>query len=376
MKTLFDHQIFSQQKYGGISRYYSEIMYLLAFESQIKCSLLYTTNEHLKEKGLLPDFFTSKVLRFLIPSKRIKRFLYKRINKIYSIFYLLKGDFDVFHPTYYDTYFLRYLLDSKKLVVTVYDLTHEKFSSHIPSLKKDFSACDKHFILKRADMIIAISESTKKDIIQYYGIASEKIRVIYLATGPANHYLIAKEFESRVLNNKYLLFVGNRTGYKNFNLFVEAVSELLLQKDDLVLLCAGGSSFTLYEIKWLQERRLEKKVVHVNFNNDLELNFLYRNAVCFIFPSLYEGFGIPILEAFANQCPVVASNTSSLPEVGGDAAMYFDPNNQADILEKITMMIDDEALKEDMVKRGNARLLNFSWEKCAREHLDVYQSVI
>jgi glycosyltransferase involved in cell wall biosynthesis len=182
----------------------------------------------------------------------------------------------------------------------------------------DDTAAKKEIVIQNADAIIAISESTKKDIINIYDVDSSVIDVIHLASSLDSVELS----KGLALPARYIVFVGNRSVYKNFNFFIRSVSLLLLNNRDLHIVCAGGTTFDRGELDLLKGLGIFGQVHHYPINDSI-LRTIYSRAELFVFPSLYEGFGIPMLEAFGVGCPVAASRSSSLPEVGGDAARYF-----------------------------------------------------
>jgi glycosyltransferase involved in cell wall biosynthesis len=283
---------------------------------------------------------------------------------------LKKRSFDLFHPTYYDPYFLEYLR-GKPFVLTVHDMIHEKFANEFLRLKNKV-ILQKKELIKKARHIIAISESTKKDIIDIYQIPESKISVVYLG-----YKQIANNcFHESNFPDKYILYVGDRALYKNFQFFLKSISSYLKMEEDLYLVCVGGREFTYDEKELINKFELASKMIHYPKVSDDFIRAAYQNALGFIFPSLYEGFGLPVLEAFVNGCPAVLSNTSSLPEVGGDAALYFDPRNSESILESVRKIVTDIKLREELKQRGYSRLKKFSWQKCAEETKQVYQSII
>src|SRR5258708_1386454 len=314
MKVLFDHQIFSLQKYGGISRYFANLHYGLnaGGEAESELGLLFTANAYIKNQQLPAGIFNALI------KKNSRRYKY---NKWYCRYLLKQDNFDIFHPTYYHPYFLKLL--KKPFVLTVYDMIHELYPHYFSA---DVDARDKRLLIERADHIIAISSNTKKDIQKLHNIDNSKISVIHLgyqmhlSGGPSNITSI---------EGRYLLFVGQRDIYKNFNLFIKAAAPVIL-KHQLKLICGGGGSFKPDEIALINKLNIANNVQQVAVSDD-QLRHLYQHAVAFIFPSLYEGFGIPVLEAFSNNCPLIVSNTSSLSEVAGNAAEFFDPTDQESI---------------------------------------------
>ena len=226
----------------------------------------------------------------------------------------------------------------------------------------------KKMILSGASAIIAVSENTKKDIVRFCGIDPSRIDVVYHGSSfKEGHQPRTKEAN---LPEKYVLFVGRRHNYKNFLFFVQAFEKLHRAFPDLYLLCAG-SPFDAKERRFISNLDLETCVRSIGAS-DTVLHQLYSKALFFILPSLYEGFGIPILEAFACGCPVACSTASSLSEVGGDAAAYFDPKDFDGIIGALEKLIRDESYREALKSKGKERLRLFSWAKAAEETYKVY----
>ena len=366
LKLLFDPQGF-KLPYGGVARYFTEMMYQATKNKNVEVifPVVYSENYHLREKNLGP-----KNLLTILNEKnyKYKFYLLKLVYKIqetYTIFKIWQNNFDVFIPTYYIPFFVNHL--KKPFVLTVYDMIHEKFPDYFPVHDKTIS--QKLLTMKAAAKIIAISESTKNDILELYPeIPSQKIQVVYLAPS------IEKGTILTTLPKKYLLFVGNRGLYKNFIRFFDAVVPLLQKDHDLVLLCAGGGTFYPHEIKSIEDNNLKSQVVQYRFK-DSELHDIYKNAIAFVFPSEYEGFGIPVLESMISGCPAILSNVSSLPEIGGDAAVYFDPFNVEDIRNKVEKVLTDENLRSVMIEKGLRQAEVFTWEKTFEQFIAVAESV-
>lgn len=366
MKVLFDHQCFVQQQYGGVSRYHYQLIKELNKLKDVKSilSLKYSNNFYINEDKSfeVKKFFPNHKFYF-------KRTILDYINRLSTIPNLKKGDYDIFHPTYFGTYFLKHL-NAKPFIVTVYDSIHEKYPEIINSIDRTLEY--KKEIISKANLILAISNSAKNDLINIYKIPAEKIKVVYLAASINKNFALSKEQLS--LPEKYILFVGNRDFYKNFKNFIQAIAPLLKEQKDLFLISAGGGGFSNDEIKYFRSMQIENKVIYKNAD-DASLATLYSNALAFIFPSLYEGFGIPALEAMNCDCPVIMSNTSSLPEVGGDAAIYFEPNDIEDIKNKIAKVIFDKELRKELIEKGKIQRSKFSFEKTAKETLEVYEKL-
>lgn len=381
MKILYDHQIFTIQDYGGISRYFCELMdqYSRDPEIDFRLALRYSQNDHLFQKPQLNHFWTQR--NDFFSDSRFFSDLQKKIhinalnhiinNQHESIRRLKAYDFDIFHPTYYDPYFLE-CLGKHPYILTIYDMIHEQYPSNFD--RRDPTSARKKILAENAKKIIAISESTKADIVKFLNIDPGKIQVIPLASSlhpkkEPQRSLVKRESN---LPEKYLLFIGNRFSYKNFIFMVEALFPVFKSHEDLHLLCAGGGEFLGPEVEVIRKMNIAHRV-HIYPANDTTLLQLYKNAYAFVFPSLYEGFGIPILEAFSCGCPAVLSNSSSLPEVGGDAALYFDPVDRISLIHAIERILSDERLRDEMKIRGFERARLFTWEKTAAMTKEIYE---
>ncbi|MBU2028632.1 glycosyltransferase family 4 protein [Patescibacteria group bacterium] len=272
---------------------------------------------------------------------------------------------------------------SLKTAITIHDLAFKYFPKDFE--RKDFYKIDSFsdYAIRHSDKIIAISQSTKKDILKFYPeIKAEKIRVIYHGF---DKEIFAKDRnleEERELKDKlkikgdYILYAGAIQPRKNLEILIEAFNSLKNNgHTDLQLVLAG-------EKAWLSEKIIQKAQKNP-FLSDIkllgkvkfgDLGVLFRGASVFAFPSLYEGFGLPILEAFASQIPVVCAKNSSLPEVAGDAALYFENNNPEDLAQKMQEVLENPELKNSLVLKGSIQLQKFSWEKCAKETLEFLKS--
>ena len=369
MKILLDPQIFNQQTYGGISRYYTEVFSILNKRDDVEVMLpIYgTENYYLQSTNLLAKnkFLTSlyKVLDFFkISSKTFKQ---KKDNQLLEQI-CKENNFDLFVPTYYDPYFLN-LINEKPFVLTIYDMIHELLPQYFegdPYNVKQFKA----MLIDKASKIIAVSHNTKKDILKIFpGINPDKIVVIHHGSS------IKIERNTKVnLPSNYILFVGSRANYKNFKLLVNSVSEILKEDSSLILLAAGGGEFTEEEINFIDNNGLKKQIIQKDFKEN-ELGHFYQNAQCFVFPSRYEGFGIPVLESMACGCPIILSDSSSFPEVAGEAGIYFDNNSEKDLKQKIQLVLSDENLRKRHSQKGLEQVKKFDWNVAAEQCLKVYK---
>lgn len=359
MKVLFDHQIFQNQVYGGVSRYHIE----LAKE----------INRFENHEVIIPATFVSNQYLKMYQGNRVwnvkNHFLMRcihYINKKKNLRLIRNGKVDIVHPTWTDTYVVKHA--KGKLVITVHDMIQEIFG-----LYGENERINKKNMIYNADRIIAISESTKRDILKLYqDIPEDKIRVIYHGTNHLPEQCRPLDWE---VPEKYILFVGGRKDYKNGSFFIEATSRLMLDIDEINVICVGGGEYTVDEYEIMKKYGVQSRF-HQRNVSDSELSYLYEHAVCFVYPSLYEGFGFPILEAFDNNCPVICCNSSSLPEVGGDAAFYFEKEDYDTLIRLMKKMCIDDAFRMKQIKKGQERVKEFTWEKTAKETIDVYKELL
>ncbi len=389
MKILYDHQMFYRQNYGGVSRYYCELMNQFSCDPDIRfvLSLRYVQNNNLEQFPQLNQYWSNRY-NFLYDNRLIS-FMQKKIrfnalnfglnyiinNQEESVRLLKEQDFDVFHPTYYEPYFLKFL-QKKPYTITVYDMIHELFPQYFKV--KDQTKKWKKQLIENAGAIIAISENTKKDILRFTEVEPDRIRVIHLGN-PLEHRNEppqANTFSDFPVSQKsYLLFVGGRAAYKNFDFFIQSIAGMLFRQEDLHVVCAGSSPFSREEKKTFENLNILNKVHHVKINDTILKN-LYKNASAFVFPSLYEGFGLPILEAFSSGCPTVLSNTSSFPEIGGDGALYFEPGDSESIVSAIETIISQKKFRDELIEKGYKRLNFFSWKKTACLTKKAYRELL
>ena len=370
MKILYDHQSFTGLKYGGVARYYYELMNVFSKRKDIEfeLALQFSNNEYINGASFSNHRTFSTFLNHLATSK-----VMSLVNRLNSLRLIRQGDYDVFHPTFYHKYFLNHI-GNKPFVLTFHDSTNERFHHLYPSLGGDLHEL-KQQLLNRATRVIAVSETTKQDMLHYFKVEEEKIDVIY--HGTSFIHITPNGATTRLKTpSNYLLYVGNRSDFKNFPFFVNSVKPLLHKHRDLQLICAGGKRFTREEKQLFVELGIGEQVLHYDITNDEVLYVLYQRALAFVFPSLNEGFGIPILEAFATGCPVVLSQASSFPEVAQNAALYFDPTQSDSILHSVEKVVEDTLLRKNLVSEGYARLQYFSTEKTAQETLEVYRKAI
>ena len=376
MRILFDHQVFSWQTYGGVSRYFVEQMRGLQTLGQevYLPENFYSENVYLRN---IPGFERKSLSRFSFKGKKI---LQNVLGRNASLKALQKLKPDVFHPTYFDPYFLKTVQkNGQAFVVTVHDMIHEIYghgSRSVFSLDAQVVE-NKRLLCEKADAVIAVSENTRQDLLRYCpDINPEKITVIHHGNAlDLARYPSASNSNAMAGSDPFLLFVGQRKAYKNFAWMLENLADLLRREPSLQLVCVGGSPFDALEQQQLNRLGIAQKVQYRTVASDAGLVELYRQAACFIFPSQYEGFGIPVLEAFACACPVVLNRSSSLPEVGGDAALYFEEKNPGSLESAVQQILSDSAFRNKQIQLGLERAKTFTWEQSVAKHLLVYQRI-
>jgi glycosyltransferase involved in cell wall biosynthesis len=345
MKVATDNRIFKVQKFGGISRQFKDYL----------------------DEGVIHgviDVENNKKSNY-----RSNRFLHKFqkswTQTAQSVNELIDGaGFDLYHPSYYGSF------DPHKLntpyVITVYDMIHELYPE-IFDINQ--TSNEKNGLLPSARRIIAISETTKRDIIKCLNLDANKIDVVPLYT---NFHKFSSIEVNAKFPAKYILYVGGRGIYKNFKRFIESFKRITENNKKINVICTG-QEFNKHEIEYFSLMGLKERLSVIQCKNDQEMKFLYENAECLVFPSLYEGFGFPILEAFASRCAVVSSFGGALSEVGGDACVYFDPLDIDDMADKLELILNDTYLRNENIEKGSFRLNCYSIEKTMNLTNEVYK---
>lgn len=360
-KILYDNQMFTFQRFGGVTRYFADLIYNLpADEFVADIPMKYCENHYVTET------YGHKYSAIGFPKNyRIKRRIYAFANDYISRKAVKENDYDIFHPTYYDTYFLKAVKErQKQFVLTIHDMTFERYPQNV--LIYDRTIQHKKRLIAEADHIIAVSENTKRDIVEILGTDPAKISVVHHGYRPIAE--VAPQ-----LFDRYVLYVGERKGYKNFLPWLAAICPLLHLDPNLKIVCTG-SPFTKAELEQFAQWSIGNRMVHISAN-DAQMASLYRHALCFVFPSHYEGFGIPILEAFHNNCPVCLSDASCFPEVAGDAAIYFNPNDAQSMHDTLKEILASQALREELQNKGALRSKEYSLERMVEQTCNVYRKL-
>lgn len=358
MKVLIDNQVFAWQIHGGISRYFVELHKELRFigVNSVICAPFYV-NQYLKEA----QHKIGAKIRCL-PEGRRTQLALLRVNTEFCRAFAAVSRPDIVHHTYYETWSNK--TKGTKHVLTVYDMIHENLCGEIADSQLFIK--QKHRAMKAADHIIAISESTKLDILKYTDIQPNKITTIHLASSPMA-FLASDQYG--LPTRDYILFVGPRTLYKNFDNYIQGCKHSQYTGRFVFF---GGGAFTESELAQISDLGLSGRVLQIG-GTDCTLAGLYKNADLFVYPSRAEGFGIPLLEALFQQCPVACSNIPPFKEIMLDAATYFDPNAVDSIANGINMGLNSKRISQKVLQEFQER---FSWRNCAVKTEAAYSDIV
>lgn len=378
--VFFHPRTFWHGKVSGISRYFCELaLQLQLLGVEIHIPIRETRNVYLQTA---PFFQTTaaearnaplyiRALRQLFSCTPLSEKARRMELRAQAMKALRSGCYDIIHPTHTNATEILPFIHNSALVITVHDMTHElfphSFAPHDPSSQR------KRLFANRASHIIAISRKTKEDLIELFNIPEEKVSVVHHGnslTIPTDTINLPSPIET-----PYFLFVGKRSGYKNFRRLVQAFAAVAHCTPEIQLICAGGGEFTVDEIELIRGLGIQNRVHQEWVTND-RLALLYHHSLAFVYPSEYEGFGLPILEAFACQTPVLCSNASCFPEIAGNAAAYFCPQDVDDIAQLMVKSVNSSDWRRNIIQRGKERLAEFSWAKTARETLEVYNKAM
>lgn len=356
-----DEQIFVVQEFGGISRLFSELAEQFAQSPQMDVTLepLSTSviNHYLLDDPVLVDQLgvreagghKSALMKYLLrPARR------GRVDLVHNTFYLPRGFRD--YP-------------GAPRVMTVHDMIPEIFPETRRRLDK---LTLKHHYFTRADHIICVSEATRRDLERIYGETTTDITVVHHGVDE-----VFRPVKQRVSSAppEYILFVGHRGAYKDAGTLIKAYAQLIKHEAAPPLLFVGGGAFTREELTTFRELGLSDRVQQLSLSES-EMPAAYANARMLVFPSRYEGFGLPALEGMACGTPVLLADASALPEVGGDAAVYFPPGDADSLALLMRSVNESEELRQSLVDRGAERALRWTWSRSAEATARVYEQTI
>jgi glycosyltransferase involved in cell wall biosynthesis len=378
LRILYDHQVFSLQDAGGASRYHFELILNLQRLDEVAMEVLLGLN------GSVMPFFSLQRARTRVFGRRttmkpgMSRYA---INELLSAAAApLRGRVDIYHPTLY-----RALpwVRRRRVVVTHHDCIHERFPQLFPNAASIVAS--KRRLFAQADAILCVSASSQRDLLHFYDVAEAKTHVVHHGFAPLT--LIPPWPSPSGLNQggldqsgvetsaPYLLYVGSRAIYKNFGLLLEAFSRSGLT-GGYRLLAVGGGAFSSQEEEQIASLQLTGSITLIPRADDATLARAYRNAALFVYPSMYEGFGFPPLEAMSLGCPVLVNRTSSLPEVCGDAAFYFDSGDKEELAQRLQTVLADKPGVANKRKLGEQRVKLYDWRQCAHDTLAIYRKVV
>ena len=379
IRVLYDQEGL-EAPYSGVACYFLEIMRNFDPEIEVVYGQVETINPELAKppysiplsahtiNQFLPAIdFKGKRKLYNLLSRRLKVIPYCfEINDRFFRESVENSEFDLLHLTGAHIYghAWKQAVGHKPIIITMHDLIPEIVN------RDRQQEIARRRMLDCVDHVLCVSDSTRRDLCAYYQFPKEKTTVIY-------HGAIEKTGQRECLlvqDKKYILYVGRRNAYKHFNWFVKALSPYLKTHPDLRLVCTGPD-FSSDEIETQKALGIHSQVIHY-FAPAEEMSSLYAHAEVFVYPSVYEGFGIPILDAFSAGCPVLLSNKSCFPEVAGDAAHYFDPEVEEDFVDKLSQILENRTLRSSLVTRGYERVRRFSWKKAADETASVYRQVV
>ena len=368
VQVLFDDEIFSVQIEGGISRYFTELIEGLTAFPDVKVQLPFplTCNRYAAESPRFPSHW------FLggrsVPGRRT---LTRMINRRATASALVRSKPDIVHATLYDEKLLE-RVEPSKLVVTVHDMVPELMPEAVGGIAPAFCR-EKQSLIEKAAGVVAVSANTAADIASITQRPIGDIKVIH--HGVSERMLWnPRRRDPPELPDRFLLCVGHRRAYKNFLGVAPALAQVMRTEPDLALVCFGGGSFTAEEQAVFDTAGVGDQLIATG-GDDQALASAYAHAVALVYPSLYEGFGMPILEAMLNRCPVIIPKRSCFPEIAEDAAIYFEPTDLDGLVEILKVVLRDAALRRRLGQAGACRAAAFSWQRCVAEHAALYRSI-
>jgi len=364
MRILYDGKIYTNQTTGGINRYFTNIINRLPQDAYPILTAQYRENK--LHYPAHPNLILREYRGF-----RPRR-LSLKVRAAYFRWLNTNASFDIHHPTYYE----RLTQDSfsnlsAPLVITVYDMIHEIFGDSLEPEGKTIKS--KKRAITAADAILCISHSTKADLIRYFPQVESKTTVIHLASEFDKGWAYGDEPVSPL---PYFLYVGSRyTAYKNFDLLLLAFSKVASVNTN-VCLSVVGEPFSSEEQKLIARLSLSERIQHYPWASDTHLAKLYRCAEAFVYPSLYEGFGIPPLEAMICGTVVVAADSSSIPEVVGDAGVLFNPKDENNLADVLIYLLNSPSDRARLIDKGYKQAQKFNWSDTAEKTVQVYRSLL
>jgi glycosyltransferase involved in cell wall biosynthesis len=363
MRILYDHQVFSLQSTGGISRYFYELLNHLSQMNSCRPEIAIGVHRSGFDFRNLPGVkaWGFHGLRSL-PSGKARYILNELLSTTFLSF---RGEFDIYHPTLYRH---AQVARWKKMVITHHDCAYERFPSLFNQVEMIRRLRARQF--QMADAIICPSESTRRDLHEFYDVPEGKTFVVHHGVTQMRHHL--DERCEIICDRPFVLSVGSRAAYKNFPALLRGFAATNL-KAEFDIVVAGGGPPTDAELTLIRETGLLGRVRFVARLSDASLAQLYTHARLLVYPSLYEGFGFPPLEAMSFECPVLAARSSSLPEICSNAAFYFEPEDLESLVSSLRTACFDESERAARVRDGKRLAASYSWQKCAADTFAIYK---
>ena len=364
MRIYYDHQLCSLQNAGGASRYHYELMKYLSGVPDVETETFLGMNETVYPYEEMSSM-RARVTSFGGPL-RTGVLRYAANELMGNALAPFRGKFDVYHPTHHR---IMPMVRARRIVITHHDCIYERFP--VFRFTKEVLRAKK-VLFERADAIICISEASRQDLLRFYPVDAAKTRVIHHGLSHLPRCPEAAVKLKQCLRRDYLLYVGSRAAYKNFSALLKAFRETRLH-ESLDLLVLGGGPFTPEATTVVADLELSDKVVAIPRVSDELLAEAYAGARLLVYPSLWEGFGLPPLEAMSLDCPVVACRASSIPEICHDAPFYFNPDDDESLDHALLSAVNDEEARRQAIERGRKVAAEYTWEKCGQETLTLYR---
>jgi glycosyltransferase involved in cell wall biosynthesis len=366
MKIAYDYQAFALTPYGGGSRYLYESSKIISQMPDCEVTIVAPlhNNQYLKDSP--PGVVVGKTFDNLQDLLGLTTL----INRKGSEYWLRQNPPDILHETYYSNYDIA--PPNCKTVLTVYDMIHEKFGDGMNASERDVIS-RKQKAIERADLIVCISESTRKDLLEITNVDPNKAVVVYLGCSLTK---LNNPDESPLVTTPYLLYVGARGHYKNFKTFLQAYATHGTINSEFKIVCFGGGNFAPAEKAEMRQHNISEDQIQYFEGDDQLLANLYTHAAAFVYTSLYEGFGIPPIEAMYLGCPVIAGNGGSIAEVVGDAGYPYDPLDSDSLGAAIEAVVFSPENRKRLIQQGLQQATLFSWQRCAQETYQAYLGLV
>lgn len=361
--------------FTGLGNYSRTLLHNLLYFSQKDSYYLYSPS--ILQRRETEEFIKNPQYRIIVPDTIFKSYW----RSVLILKQLLKDNVEIFHGLSHEIP-LNIQKSKIRSVVTMHDLIFEIYPETYSFIDRNIYSKKYRYSCKISDKIIAISESTKNDIVKLYGIGAEKIEVIYQSCHPLFYNLADNINSDEILRkynipSNYLLYVGSVIERKNLATIINSFGHLSNDFMIPLVVVGNGGKYKSLIKRLIRSRGLEKYVIWIeNLTTGDDLRVLYRRAATFIYPSMYEGFGIPIVEALLSKTPVITSNVSSLPEAGGPGSYYIDPTDSEQLASGIEKILSDANYKENMIKIGHSYAMDkFDAERTTKQLLAVYENL-